>query len=419
MTPRRRRQAAGLAAAAVVLLLASPGTPAEQSRLSPRVVAIGDIHGAIDPFTTILRTAGLTDDGRAWTGGRAVFVQTGDFMDRGAGVRAVMDLLKSLEAQAVAAGGRAYVLLGNHEVMNLLGETRDVSAEIVASFADARSESRRDEAYRAYARLTAARAARLGAHAPATLSRDAWMAAHPPGFLEYREALAPDGAYGRWLRAHRAAETIDGTVFLHAGINPDMAPDSIDDLNRQVAREIKTFDDYSRHLVDRGIILPFFTLQETFDAVRAELQALAEAQTAAAAGAQMTLVAPLDRRHVDVLYGVSRIGTWALLNPNGPLWFRGFAMWGSQEHRGDVQKLLAKYRARRFVVGHTIPSSMRITPRYDRHIFLIDTGMLDTVYPGGRPSALEIADGRVTAIYEDGRMTLDAETAATTGSIPR
>ena len=49
---------------------------------------------------------------------------------------------------------------------------------------------------------------------------------------------------------------------MHGGIHPDTAPDSIEDISKQVARELRNFDDYSRHLVSRGIILPFFTLQE-------------------------------------------------------------------------------------------------------------------------------------------------------------
>jgi hypothetical protein len=53
---------------------------------------------------------------------------------------------------------------------------------------------------------------------------------------------------------------------------------------------------------------------------------------------------------------------------------------------------------------------MRIFPRFERRVFLIDTGMLSTYYKGGRASALEIDGSRVTAIYSDGRIILDPET---------
>ena len=268
----------------------------------------------------------------------------------------------------------------------------------------ARRRGRRTEKFQG------ARAARLGT-APAALSRDAWMTAHPPGFLEYRDAIGPDGHYGKWLRRLPAAAQVGDSIFMHGGIHPDAPPDSIEDLNKQVAREIRTFDEYRKHLVDRAVILPFFTLQETLDAINAEAKAITAAQAAAKNGEQPQILATLDRRHLEVLSGVGRLGTWALINPNGPLWFRGYATLPSPERAPDIDKLLKKYRARRFVVGHTVLTSMRITPRFDRRIFLIDTGMLSTHYKGGRASALEIDGPRVTAIYQDGRVTLDPETA--------
>lgn len=131
-----------------------------------RVVAIGDIHGDFDSFVNILRHAGLIDERLAWSGGAATLVQTGDFTDRGPRVRQVMDLLMSLERQAPLAGGRVVVLLGNHEVMNLLGEFRDVAPGAYDAFADERSDERRARAHGAYASLMAARAAALGVALP-------------------------------------------------------------------------------------------------------------------------------------------------------------------------------------------------------------------------------------------------------------
>ena len=60
---------------------------------------------------------------------------------------------------------------------------------------------------------------------------DEWMAAHPPGYLEYQEALGPQGHYGRWLRAKPVANQLGDTVFLHAGIPPELAELSLEDIN--------------------------------------------------------------------------------------------------------------------------------------------------------------------------------------------
>ncbi len=49
----------------------------------------------------------------------------------------------------------------------------------------------------------------------------------------------------------------------------------------------------------------------------------------------------------------------------------------------------------------------RIRPRFGNKIFLIDTGMLSSYYPGGRPSALEIcADNKIVAVYLDQQVVL-------------
>ncbi len=234
----------------LVLLLAGTPTPctAAQNNAPPRVVAIGDIHGDFDSLAGILKTAGLIDASGNWSGGSATLVQVGDSTDRGAKVRQVLDLLMALEEQAKAAGGRVAVLLGNHEVLNLIGDVSYVTPEIYATFADDRSEQRRLAAYDAYVKLWADRAGQLRqtprAYQP--VLKSVWIDAHPLGFVEYREAFSPQGRYGRWLRNKPAVLRVGDTVFMHAGINPDKAPRSLDDINKQVAGEIKRFDDLRR-----------------------------------------------------------------------------------------------------------------------------------------------------------------------------
>ena len=76
------------------------GRPEAQSG-GARVVAVGDIHGAADAFFGILQSAGLIDAQKRWIGGRARLVQTGDFLDRGAGVRDIMDVMMRLEGRVM------------------------------------------------------------------------------------------------------------------------------------------------------------------------------------------------------------------------------------------------------------------------------------------------------------------------------
>ncbi len=351
-----------------------------------RVVAIGDIHGDFDAFVSILREVELVDSQHRWIGGTATLVQTGDFTDRGPRVRAVMDLLMTLEEQAESSGGRVNVLLGNHEVMNLMRDMRDVAPESYTSFADSKSEARRKAAYRAYQRL---RISRLSAGVPASdvqQKEDAWMAAHPAGFLEYQEALGPKGRYGRWLRAKPVAMQLGDTIFLHAGIPPELADLSLGDINARVWRELEVFDSYRRRLVERQLTLPFFTFEEILTAAQTARDAL---------GPQPPAV--LDR--------VLNIGGWFTVHPAGPLWFRGYATWPEDAGTTQIVRLLDRYEAGRFVVGHTIQPSKRITSRLAGKVFFIDTGMLASHY-GGRASALEMRADRLTAVYLDERVAL-------------
>ena len=160
------------------------------------------------------------------------------------------------------------VLLGNHEVMNLMRDVRDVNPQVYAGFIDSKSEARRKSAYRAYQRL---RTSRLSAGVPASdleQQEDAWMAAHPAGFLEYQEAFGPQGRYGRWLRVKPVATQLGDTIFLHAGIPPELSDLSLEDINERVWQELEAFDAYQRRLVERQLTLPFFTFEEMLTAAQ-------------------------------------------------------------------------------------------------------------------------------------------------------
>ena len=398
-----------------VLLLFTIGAPlwpaAAQRRPASRIVAIGDIHGDVEALKGILRNAGITDAAGRWIASDTILVQVGDFTDRGPGVRAVMDLLMDLERQADDAGGRVDVLLGNHEIMNLVGDGRYITPAIYEAFADARSAQRRQEAYEDYLRLCKSRLAELGGPVPGVsqpVAKDEWMAAHPLGFLEYHEAFAPRGRYGRWLRNKRAVVQHGNAVFLHAGINPDRAPRTLEEINKQVLAELRRFDDYRRRMADRRLVLPFFTLTEVVTAARVELQAAAAAvksrppETGGLAG---ELPQPVNSDPLG-LNALLAIGDWSIFHPDGPLWFRGLATWSSDAGSVQVAELLRRYNVAHIVVGHTIPETRRITPRFSGAVFLIDTGMSSSYVPDGRASALEIRDGRFTAIYAGERTSL-------------
>lgn len=369
-------------AALLLATLVAFATPAAAP--APRIVAVGDVHGAAGALVGILQRAGLIDAQRSWTGGTAVFVQTGDLLDRGTEAREVLDFLIALEPQAAKAGGRVRVLLGNHEFMNLLGETRDVAPELFARFADAQSESRREQGFQAASRISRGK----------PIDKAAWLAAHPPGYLEYRDAFSPKAPYGKWLRSKPIVAEIEGTVFMHAGINLDFTAESLDLINRRASRELAEWDQAFRWLVQHDLALPFFTTGEAIEAAASEYTRIVEKSK------KNGVITEDDSSAAKILLPLINIGASSLLNPEGPMWFRGYGTWTDDEGAGKMTALLSKYRVKRFATGHTPQPAGRITTRFGGGLFLIDTGMLDgKFYPNGRASALEIVGDTVTPLY--------------------
>lgn len=383
-----------LAALALVSVLC---TAAAAPDPGPSLVAIADIHGDINDFAAILQRTGLIDEQRHWAGGKATLVQVGDEIDRGPKPREVMDLLMSLEQEATKTGGSVVALLGNHEVMNLMGDLRYVTNENYASFADSESEKRRTAAYEKYASWRKHHAQLLAELEQPVLpvTEAEWMERHPAGFIEHREAFSPKGNYGKWLRQRNAVAKIGGVIFLHGGIDPKLASLKLDQMNARIRSEIKEFDEEKQYLTGENLVLPFFTLQEMMAVARAELIAERKARV------------PSNQQGQSNLERFLALGTWLSVREDGPLWFRGYDKWSEEEGTPQAEKILAAYNATNIVVGHTVQKTAHIRPRFGGRIMLIDTGMLASYYPGGKASALEIQDGgKFTAVYLDQQVEL-------------
>jgi calcineurin-like phosphoesterase family protein len=393
----------------VLLVLVSAvlawAAPANAPAGPESVVAIADVHGDFDDFVAILRRTGLIDKQNRWAGGRTTFVQTGDLLDRGPKPREVMDLMMALEKEALQGGGRLVSLLGNHEMMNIMGDLRYVVPVNYASFADGDSEKRQKAAYDEYMKWRGSHAALLAElPQPMELTEAEWMARHPLGFVEQREALGPKGKYGEWLRGHDAVAEIDGVMFLHGGIHPDLAKTKLDAMNKRIHDEIKAFDTSKEYLQNEHVILPFFNLQEINNVLQAEV--LAELKSRVLANAERQAKIREFLKFQD----------WLSVRVDGPLWFRGYDKWNDEDGAPQASKVLEAYKATHVVVGHTVQQGGRIRPRFGNKVFLIDTGMLSSYYPGGRPSALEICgDAKFIAVYLDQQVVL----LDSTGSSPQ
>ncbi|HNR21429.1 MAG TPA: metallophosphoesterase [Steroidobacteraceae bacterium] len=326
-----------------------------------RIVAVGDVHGALAEFTSILRAAGIIDDAGNWAGGESFLVSTGDLIDRGPESLAVIELLRRLETEAQAAGGRVLVTLGNHEEMNLIGDLRYLVAADYAAFA-----SKEAAAGEGAAGEGAAAASRL-----------------PPGWRARQQAFSPDGDIGQWLLARPLMVRVNGVLFTHGGLPPTLAGTSLEELNTSsLHRDLVDYAVTWHALIAAGLLDA-----DTDDAARV---ALAKERLAARAGADRerlaALVATLERTDASPVLGIA-----------GPLWYRGSAMCHSAFETDTVSSVLAQLEAGSVVIGHTITTTRRITTRMADRVTMIDTGMLPEYR--GQPSALVIEGDARGVIY--------------------
>ncbi len=363
-----------------------------------RVVAIGDVHGAFREFTNILQQAGLIDAKRRWTGGTDTLVQTGDVIDRGPRTRECLDLVMDLEQQAAKAGGSLIPLIGNHEAMNLIGDVRYVTPEIYRTFATPRSDEVRVLAFRDYTDFLSAHAGHRHSLVPPNddATRKKWMDEHPPGYFEYRDALGPDGKYGRWIRGHNVIVQIGDGLFLHGGLNPALPFESVEALDAQVRGELAGFDELWQALSRKRVVWRYMTLSEAVVHLEEERRWM------------LAQAAPADPAVVGYVQKLLGYRQWMASSADGPLWYRGLTRQSETDLSAGFDALLARYGARYMVVGHTVMAKATVTTWLGNRVFAIDTGMLAEVYKG-RASALEIRDGQFKVFYGDGTSrTLEA-----------
>ena len=323
---------------AALALAAVAGAPAAAAA-PQRIVAVGDLHGDYAAWTQIARAAGVIDSKGHWSGGKTVLVQMGDITDRGPDSLKIVRSLQQLQKEAPRKGGKAIVVLGNHEAMNLIGDDRYTTPGEYAAFADSQSAARRDRVYEANrAALEAAARATNPTITPEQV-RSAWMADHPLGWVEHRLAWGPSGELGKWATANPAIVKIGGTLFVHGGVSAEYAKQPLDAVNRRVATAMAAGDDSPTSILTDPLGPLWY---------RGLVEADADAQAARAAAKP----------------------------PLPPL---------TQEQ--ELTAVLAAYGAQRIVVAHT-PSLQGIQITNGGHLARIDTGI--SRFYGGPLTWLEI-----------------------------
>eukprot|EP00276_Gloeochaete_wittrockiana_P006649 CAMPEP_0184653016 /NCGR_PEP_ID=MMETSP0308-20130426/10742_1 /TAXON_ID=38269 /ORGANISM="Gloeochaete witrockiana, Strain SAG 46.84" /LENGTH=329 /DNA_ID=CAMNT_0027088253 /DNA_START=204 /DNA_END=1193 /DNA_ORIENTATION=- len=157
-----------------------------------RIIGIGDIHGDLKYTIATLARAGLLDlSNQSWIGGDSILVSMGDVTDRGPNVIGVIKLLNTLRHQAELVGGDVIQLLGNHDIMNLMGDWRYVSEKDMKSFG---------------------------------------------GHSARKAAFSASGFVGKHFRTLPLVQIIGTSVFVHAGLTEKYALEGPDSINARHAR---------------------------------------------------------------------------------------------------------------------------------------------------------------------------------------
>ncbi|HSM76675.1 MAG TPA: metallophosphoesterase, partial [Bryobacteraceae bacterium] len=167
----------------------------------------------------------------------------------------------------------------------------------------------------------------------------------PAGYSEYRRMFGSDGKYGGWIRRHNTVIRIDDTVFAHAGIGPKFS----------------------------GL-----TIREINDRIRQEL--------------------------IDI----SKLEGGMAKDPEGPLWYRGMARGNEEQLMPHLDAVLAKWQARRMVVGHTFADGA-VTPRFGGKVLMVDVGLSRLYDQFSRLACLVIENGKPYALHRANRLELPTD----------
>jgi hypothetical protein len=325
-----------------------------------KVIAVGDLHGDYENFVLILQNpkVGLVDESLHWTGGKTHFVQTGDILDRGDRAKEIIDLLRRLEKEAEAAGGKVHVLLGNHEEANVtgisLGYPDYVSPQQFVSFLPKSFRKAREKQF--VSRLPAEERAQVKALGedldknPALFSFWAGVLREIRNGNEKLAALAYidnfNRTYRKWILGKNCVIRINDVVFAHGGISLEYSTWKLKDLN---------------------------------DLYRRELWAYAFNPASPTLGGE-----PFAPKLV--------------YNPQSPLWYRQ----DDVASQAEIDQILANLGAGRMVVGHNFLGSGGGSPivldedavaRFEKKVWMIDTGIGYSDI-GGILYALIIEDGK-------------------------
>ncbi|MDO6639471.1 metallophosphoesterase [Shewanella sp. 5_MG-2023] len=325
-----------------------------------KIIVVGDIHGDYGEFETLIRAAGIIDDQLNWQAGDTQLVSVGDLLDRGPDSRKVMDLFMRLEQQATAAGGAVHLVLGNHELMNLIRELNYVPTDEYKHYLDDESADVRENYWQQY--LSYATETSAGMSQQSLLST--FNTEYPPGYFGHMQLFSTKGKYGRWLLSKPSILKINEVLFLHGGLSAKFPLSTLAEVNNESATVIHDYMEAFEQLKLQGALShldDFFSRQEKI--------------------ARRLLSAGSDE-HKSLYQSFVNLSQSFYLDGESQFWYRGSALCHPIFEEEILDRVLQHYKAKQLVIGHTTTSSRVFESRMKGKVINTDTGLYRKYYQG-------------------------------------
>ncbi|MEW6989629.1 metallophosphoesterase [Colwelliaceae bacterium 6441] len=267
-----------------------------------KILAISDIESNYKTFRDFLKNNKVIDHNLNWTFGKGHLVLVGDFIDRGYFTTQVLWFIYKLEQEAEKQGGNVHYIIGNHELKMMYG-----------------NYGATDHKYRDIASI-------IGKNEIDLYSKNSLI--------------------GTWLASKNAIELINGNLFVHGGIHPDLAESklTLEEMNQVMrASYYQAFDPESSKIQDKLLIS----------------------------------------------------------NKTGPSWYRGYFKDGLTQQQ--VELGLNKFNAKSVIVGHTLQA--KVNRLYDDKVIGIDVSHPNDdhkLWPEGKSEGLLIVGDKYYRVFNNG-----------------
>ncbi|MFT5914566.1 MAG: hypothetical protein ACJAWV_000897 [Flammeovirgaceae bacterium] len=156
------------------------------------IVAISDLEGNYKAFRDFLIHSKVIDSKLNWIFGKGHLVLVGDLVDRGFFSTQLLWFIYKLELEASQQGGFVHLIIGNHELKNMQGNFVSASPKYF--------------------------------HIASIMEKQQY------------ELYGENSMLGKWLASKNAMEVINGNLFIHGGIHPDLVDIkmSLDEVNQVI-----------------------------------------------------------------------------------------------------------------------------------------------------------------------------------------